>query len=152
VRNVQGNAPESDSPYALVYSNVIRSETPTKANNGWSPREKLAGRKLPINKRLLKSPLFGLVFAHVYSEERRKHDPRAVPCVWLGYDPVSSNFLVKLTEKNAFERHGVLTVIPRASVPPGKKILKPRPAVKIKVNPLILDVYLFSNSFYVDYI
>ena len=92
---IQGNAPESDTCYALVYSNVIRNNTPTKANGGWSPREKLAGRKLPINKRLLKGPLFCLVFAHVYSEERRKHDPRAIPCVWIGYDPVSNYFLVK---------------------------------------------------------
>ena len=92
---IQGNAPEADSEYALVYCNVIRNDTPTKANNGWTPREKVAGRKLPINKRLLKGPLFCLVFAHVYSEERRKHEPRVIPSVYLCYDPTSNNYLIK---------------------------------------------------------
>ena len=51
--------------------------------------------KLPINKRLLKGPLFCLVYAHVYEEERRKHEPRGIACVYLGYDDANNTYKVK---------------------------------------------------------
>jgi len=62
---IHGNSPASNIPHALVHSNVIRNWSPIKANNGWSPREKAAGMKLPVNKYLLKGPLFCLVFAQL---------------------------------------------------------------------------------------
>ena len=94
---IQGNAPESFSAYALQHANVIRNESPTKANGGWSPREKAAGRKLPVNQRLLRGPMFCLCFAHVYEEEpaRYKHAPRGIACLNFGYNPINNAFLVK---------------------------------------------------------
>ena len=92
---IQGCAPESDIPDALYHTCIIRNNSPTKANNGWTPNEKAAGMKLPINKRLLRGPLFCLVYAHVYEEERHKHAPRGVACVYLGYDDVNNTFKVK---------------------------------------------------------
>ncbi len=80
---IQGCAPEKLIPDALRQSNVIRNNSPTKANKGWTPREKEAGMKLPTNKRLMRGPLFCLVFAHVYEEERVKHAPRGIACVYL---------------------------------------------------------------------
>lgn len=95
---IQGGAPEADSPYALVHANVVRNNSPTKANNGRTPKEKAAGMKLPPNKRLLKGPLFCLLFAHVYEEERMgqsKSTGRGVACVYLGYDDRNDQYQVK---------------------------------------------------------
>jgi hypothetical protein len=91
---IQGCAPEKLIPDALRQSNVIRNNSPTKANKGWTPREKEAGMKLPTNKRLLRGPLFCLVFAHVYEDERVKHAPRGIACVYLGYDDVNNAYKV----------------------------------------------------------
>jgi hypothetical protein len=73
------------------------NHSPTKGNGGWTPREKRVGHKLPINTKLLRGPLFCLVFAHIYEEERNsdKDAPRGVACVYLGYDAVNNTFLVK---------------------------------------------------------
>ena len=92
---IQGNAPASDIPDCLRHSNVIRNHSPTKANKGWTPREKAAGKRLPVNHRLLRGPLFCLVFAHVYEQERPKHAPRGIACVYLGYDDVNNAYKVK---------------------------------------------------------
>ena len=92
---IQGGAPDSDIPNALVHSNVIRNNTPTSANNGMTPKEKEAGMKLGINARLLKGPLFCLCYAHIYEEERVKHGPRGVACVYLGYDDRNDQYKVK---------------------------------------------------------
>jgi histone deacetylase 1/2 len=92
---IQGCAPEEDIPDCLRHANIIRNNSPTKANNGWTPNEKEAGMRLPINKRLLRGPLFCLVFAHVYEQERRKHEPRGVACVYLGYDDINNTYKVK---------------------------------------------------------
>ena len=54
------------------FANIIRNHSPTKANNGMTPLEKKHGQKLPINQRLLRGPLFCLVFAFVYETERIK--------------------------------------------------------------------------------
>lgn len=91
----QGSAPECDSGDCLKFANVIRNNSPTTANNGWTPNEKAAGMKLPVNRRLLRGPMFCLVFAHVYEQERAKHAPRGVASVYLGYDPVNNAYLVK---------------------------------------------------------
>ena len=93
---IHGHAPENAAPDCLIYSNVFRNHTGTKANKGWSPREKEAGTKLPINKRLLLGPIFCLVFAHVYEEERDgKHAARGIPCGFHGYDPLNNQFKVR---------------------------------------------------------
>ena len=92
---IQGNAPPSDIPHALRHANVVRNNSPSAAKNGWSPRERAAGMKLPINKRLMRGPLFCLVFIHIYKEERAKHEPRGVAGVYLGYDDVNNTYLVK---------------------------------------------------------
>lgn len=91
---ITGNAPEKHIPHALRYANVIRNHSPTTANKGLTPLEKKAGRKLPINKRLLQAPLFCLCFSHVYEDQRAKHGRRGVACVYLGYDPVNNTYLV----------------------------------------------------------
>ena len=91
----QGNAPACDIPDALRHSVMIKNNTPTKANNGWTPREKRAGMRLPINQKLLRGPLFCLVYAHVYEAERSKHAPRGIASVYLGYDQINNCFLVK---------------------------------------------------------
>ena len=91
---IQGNAPAKFIPDALRQANVIRNHSPTKANGGKTPREKGLGVKLPTNKRLLKGPLFCLIFAHVYEIERAKHEPRGVACVYLGYDDTNNAFKV----------------------------------------------------------
>lgn len=41
-----GNAPDSDIPDALLHANVIRNNSPTKANSGWTPKERELGMKL----------------------------------------------------------------------------------------------------------
>jgi hypothetical protein len=92
---IHGNAPEADIPDALRFSNVVRNNSPTKANNGWTPREKRMGKRLPVNKRLLQGVIFCLVFAHVYEEERSKHAPRGIACIYLGYDPIDNAYKVK---------------------------------------------------------
>ena len=91
----QGGAPESDAKFALLHANVIRNNTPTVANFGRTPKEKDLGVRLPLNKRLLKGPLFCLINAHVYSEERPKHGMHSTPCVYLGYDDSNNVFCVK---------------------------------------------------------
>jgi hypothetical protein len=91
----QGSAPEEDIPDALRMSNVIKINSPTSANNGATPLEKQAGMKLAVNKRLLRGPMFCLVFAHVYEAERAKHAARGMACVYLGYDPDNNAYLVK---------------------------------------------------------
>jgi hypothetical protein len=91
-----GNAPACDTPDCLRHANVIRNHTPTRANNGATPREKRLRAKMTVNAKLLKGPLFCLVFAHVYKAERdSKHADRGVACVYLGYDAVNNTFLVK---------------------------------------------------------
>ena len=92
---IMGGAPKYEEEHALRFANVVRNHTPTKANNGWTPREKRLGMKLPLNQRLLRGPLFCLVFAHVYEEERSKHAPRGVACVYLGYDDINNTYLVR---------------------------------------------------------
>jgi hypothetical protein len=91
---IQGNAPAKFIPDALRQANVIRNHSPTAANGGKTPREKARDVKLPTNKRLLKGPLFCLIFAHVYEIERAKHEPRGVACVYLGYDDTNNAFKV----------------------------------------------------------
>jgi hypothetical protein len=91
---ITGNAPPRCIPAALQFANVIRNHSPTKANQGMTPFEKAQGCKLPINQRLLRGPLFCLVFAFVYETERVKHAPRGVACVYLGYDPRNNTYLV----------------------------------------------------------
>ena len=90
---LQGNAPASMIPYALMHANVIRNHSPSKANSGRTPLEKEAGVKLPINKRLIKGVLFCLVYIHVYEEQRVKHGDRSVPCVYLGFDSTNNQFI-----------------------------------------------------------
>ena len=95
---IHGQAPEQPIyiAKALEFSNVIRNHTPTKRNNGWSPREKEAGTKLPVNARLLKAPMFSLCFAHVYEDERNfKHSDRGVPCLYLGFNDINNTFIVQ---------------------------------------------------------
>jgi hypothetical protein len=91
---LQGNAPAKFIPDALRQANVIRNHSPTKANGGKTPRERARNMKLPMNKRLLKGPLFCLIFAHVYEIERAKHEPRGVACIYLGYDDTNNAFKV----------------------------------------------------------
>ena len=91
---ITGNAPARCIPAALQFANIIRNSSPTKANQGLTPLEKQHGCKLPINQRLLRGPLFCLVFAFVYEAERVKHAPRGVACVYLGYDPRNNTYLV----------------------------------------------------------
>jgi hypothetical protein len=88
-----GNAPATVIPYGLVHANTIRNHSPTKANGGWTPLEKEAGMKLPINERLIKGVLFCLVYIHVYDEQRAKHDPRGIPSVYLGFDARNNQFI-----------------------------------------------------------
>ena len=90
-----GNAPASDTKDALLHANVVRNNSPTKANNGWTPKEREAGMKLGVNKRLLKGPIFCLCYAMVYAEQRAKHDPRGIACVYLGYDDHNDQYKVK---------------------------------------------------------
>lgn len=90
-----GNAPASDVKDCVLHANVIRNNSPTKANNGWTPKEREAGMKLGANKRLLKGPIFCLCYAVIYAEQRAKHDPRGVACVYLGYDDHNDQYKVK---------------------------------------------------------
>ena len=91
----QGNAPEGDIPKAIQHANVIICDSPSRANNGRTPRERAAGMKLPVNQRLLRAPLFCLCYAHVYEEERPKGARRGIASVYLGYDPVNNAYLVR---------------------------------------------------------
>ncbi len=49
----QGCSPERFIPAAHRQAIVIRSSSPTKANKGWTPRDKEAGMKLPTIKHML---------------------------------------------------------------------------------------------------
>ena len=93
---LQGNAPNHLIPKVLKHANLIRNHSPTKANNGWTPAERQAGRRLPMNKRLLKGPLLCLCYAHIYKLEgaRSKHGPRGVACVYIGYDAINNAYEV----------------------------------------------------------
>ena len=63
---IHGGAPDADTADALLHANVIRNNTPTKANKGWTPKEKEAGMKLGINKRLLSCPsVLPLLRSHI---------------------------------------------------------------------------------------
>lgn len=90
-----GGAPDSDIADALLHANVVHNNSPTKANNGWTPKEKELGMRLPVNRRLLKGPLFCLVYAAIYKEQREKHGAQGVACVYLGYDDHNDQFKVK---------------------------------------------------------
>jgi hypothetical protein len=92
---IHGGAPDSDIPNALIHANVIRNNTPTSANKGWTPKEKDCGRRLGPNRRLLKAPLFCLCYAAIYKADRGTHDPHGIPCVYLGYDDRNSQYKVK---------------------------------------------------------
>jgi hypothetical protein len=96
---LQGNAPESDVPFAVRHSNVIINNSPTKANGGKTPKEVELGQSLPFNRRLARAPLFCLAFAHVYKSEParagNKDAARAVVCVYLGFDDISYQYIVK---------------------------------------------------------
>ena len=91
---ITGNAPERCVPAALRFSNVIRNHSPTKANGGWTPMEKRVGKSLPVNRRLLRGPLFCLAFAHVDAAKRPKHGNRGVACVYMGYVPINNTYHV----------------------------------------------------------
>ena len=118
---IQGGAPSSDIPNALCHANVIRNNSPTKANNGWTPKEKAAGMKLGVNKRLIKGPLFCLIYAFIYKEERDKHDPNGVACVYLGYDDRNDQYKVKewISGKIYYTADGVFhpTIFPYRASP-----------------------------------
>ena len=93
---IQGGAPDSDIPNALVHANMIRNNTPSDSNGGRTPKEKEAGMKLGINARLLKGPIFCLCYAMIYDDEgRRKHGDRGIACVYLGYDDRNNQYKVK---------------------------------------------------------
>ena len=90
---IQGNAPAKMIPWGLMHANVIRNYSPTAANKGWSPKDKEAGMKLPLNKRLTEGVLFCIFYVHVYEEQRVKHGDRSMPCVYLGYDDRNNQYM-----------------------------------------------------------
>ncbi len=45
----QGNAPDVDIPDCLLHAKIVRNDSPSTANGGRTPREKLAGMKLAVN-------------------------------------------------------------------------------------------------------
>jgi hypothetical protein len=98
---IQGSAPVTDAKDALYHANMLSNMAPTTANGGLSPNEKEAGVRLTVRKRVLKGPLFCLVYAHIYEEERsqggqdKKSAHRAVPAVYLGYDDSNNAYKVK---------------------------------------------------------
>ena len=92
---IQGGAPEQDAPYALMHANTIRNNSPSIANRWRTPKERDLQVKLPVNRRLLKGPLFCLIYAHLYAAQRAKHGLRGVPCVYFGYDDANDAFIVK---------------------------------------------------------
>jgi hypothetical protein len=92
---IQGCCPDSDTPDCLRHANTIRNNSPTKANDGLTPREKAAGMKLPLNPRLMKGPFACLVFINVYEEQRPKHAQRGLAGVNMGYDEKSNTYKVK---------------------------------------------------------
>ena len=92
---IQGNAPKADIPFALRHANVMRNHAPSTPKKGWTPSDRKAGMKLPLNKRLMAGPLFCLVFVHIYKEERGKNDPRGAAAVYLGFDDINNTYLVK---------------------------------------------------------
>lgn len=99
---IHGCAPPKHIPQALKHANVIRNNSPTKANKGWTPLEVEAGRRLPINPRLLQAPLFCLAYAHVYEQERPKHAARGIACVYCGYDDHNDAYYVMEWESGRF--------------------------------------------------
>ena len=92
---IHGNAPRKDEEDSILHATVIRNNSPTKANAGWTPNEKEAGTKLAVNKRIAAASIFCLCFAHVYEQERSKNENRGVACVYLGYDERNNAFRVK---------------------------------------------------------
>ena len=81
---IQGCAPASDIPDCLRHANVIRNNSPTKANKGWTPKEKAAGMRLPINKRLLRGP-FAACSSHMCTRQRDTNMTHAEShaCTWV---------------------------------------------------------------------
>ena len=46
---IQGNAPAADIPYTLRHANVMWNNSPSSSKKGWTPNERKAGMKLPMN-------------------------------------------------------------------------------------------------------
>ena len=90
---IDSNSPASVIPYCLVHANTLRNHYPTKANKGWTPMEKQAGMKLPVNERLVKGVFGCLVYIHVYAEQRVKHDPRGIASDYLGFDARNNQYI-----------------------------------------------------------
>jgi len=92
---IMSNAPEELIPFCLRHANVCRNHSTTSANDGKTPQKHYLACKLSPNKKLLQAPWGCLCFAHVYKEERAKHEPRGVPCVYLGWNDADNQYLVK---------------------------------------------------------
>ena len=87
-----GAAPEEEAKWAIRHSVVCENSMPTKANKAMaSPNSTWEGVHIPVSSRLLNAgPLFCLAFPLIYGEERRKHEDRARPAIYIGVDNNSS--------------------------------------------------------------
>ena len=97
---LHANAGENVVMFAICHANAIINNTPTRANRGKTPNEmELGGTSLPFNRRLCVAPFGCLAFAHVYRNEPpragNKDAARAVVCMYLGFDDVSYQYIIK---------------------------------------------------------
>ena len=90
----QNHVPKRFWGEALLTATYLINRLPTKILDSKSPMEVLSSfypHLDPTNK--LQPRIFGCVsFVHVHSNERRKLDPRAVKCVFLGYSTTQKGY------------------------------------------------------------
>ena len=69
----------------------ITNRLPTKANHHQSPYQLWTG-KIPAISHLR---VFGRAYAHIPDQKRSKLDPKAAPCIFLGYAPEQKGYLLQ---------------------------------------------------------
>jgi len=112
---LHGNAPEREFPHAILHAGFARNNSPTSANSPplRTPMERWEGVSLSTSQRLLKAPLFCLVFPHVYEGERLKHGNRGLPCLYLGVDEAKTHYKCRNLSNGKLTLTDDMTVHPR---------------------------------------
>ena len=89
----RGNAPEGDYPYAVQHAVFLNNHLPN-AITGFSPFEKRTGLAPRTQPKKMKGVLFCKCTAKVYTAG--KLEAKARDCVYLGKDPKTPGFLVRV--------------------------------------------------------
>jgi hypothetical protein len=82
-------------PEAIATANYLVNRSPTRANNGVTPKEMFSG-KVPCISNLR---IFGcLAYVHIPKENRKKMDSKTQLCLFVGYDTALRDFWTFMLE------------------------------------------------------